>query len=786
MKLQFRRSPIRLLACLPCAALAAATAQPAIDLSRATVAVQAGKVSETERAAAATLVEEIEKRTGIRLASGAGFNPSGPSIVVTTLEGASWPGLAEMPPLPPDGYALVTGSHNGRPVVYILGASPRAIFYGAGAFLRKAEWSKGRLAIASGIREYSAPYSPIRGHQIGYRSTANSWDAWTIEQFDRYFREFALWGINAIENIPFQNPKGNRVMKMQPREANRGISALCRKYGLDYWVWTPADVDLGDRAKRDALLARFDEMFDDSATLTGVFVPGGDPGHNHPSLVLPLLEDIAKRMARKHPKAKVWLSMQGFNAEREEYVYRYIEQNQPDWLGGLVAGPQSPPITRHRQRLPARYQLRLYPDLTHNKLCQYQVPDWDQAYALTLGREAPNPRPAEHAAIHNRYVSATDGFISYSDGVHDDVNKAIWGALAWDPKQPVRKILIDYARFHFSAAKAEEIADAILALERNWAGPLINNGSVEATLMMWDKLNSQLPELSGNWRWQLCLLRAAYDPYVRRRLIHETGLEREANVVLAQAPAIGSEASIRSAQEMLSRATTEQAGRDLRARIIDLCERLFQSVGLQSSVEKYHASGAERGAVLDFIDTPLNNRWWLEDEFKKVAAMGSEADRVKRLVEIANWSTPGEGSYYDDIGNIANSPRVEGDLEIDPETLRGPEPLFWWWDDGRSRARLSWQVTMWPRRIVYEGLDPSANYAVRTTGQGQCLLSADGQRIEPSIDGKQMGEFKEFPVPADVLKDRRLILTFVMPGGEDHLNWRQRSRLSEVWLLKRK
>ena len=38
-------------------------------------------------------------------------------------------------------------------------------------------------------------------------------------------------------------------------------------------------------------------------------------------------------------------------------------------------------------------KLRLYPDLTHNKLCQYEVPQWDQAYALTLGREAVNPRP---------------------------------------------------------------------------------------------------------------------------------------------------------------------------------------------------------------------------------------------------------------------------------------------------------------------------------------------------------------------------------------------------------
>jgi hypothetical protein len=49
-----------------------------------------------------------------------------------------------------------------------------------------------------------------------------------------------------------------------------------------------------------------------------------------------------------------------------------------------------------------------------------------------------------------------------------------------------------------------------------------------------------------------------------------------------------------------------------------------------------------------------------------------------------------------------------------------------------------------------------------------------------------MGEFKEFAVPASAVKDRRLILTWDIPGDEGHLNWRQRSRLAEVWLLKRK
>jgi hypothetical protein len=424
-------------------------------------------------------------------------------------------------------------------------------------------------------------------------------------------------------------------------------------------------------------------------------------------------------------------------------------------------------------------KLRLYPDLTHNKLSQFEVPEWDQAYALTLGREAVNPRPAEYAAIFRRESPLSDGFISYSDGVHDDVNKNLWSALGWDSTRDVRAILIEYCRLYFGPAAAGEAADALLALERNWRGPLAMNGGVEATLRWWRDLEARSPHLAGDWRWQMSLLRAYYDAYVRRRLIQDTQLEEEANAWMARAGVVGAETAMARAAEALNRAVPSPAGADLRARIIDLCEQLWHSINLQTSVKKYSASGAERGAVLDFIDHPLNNRWWLEDEFARIRKLASEGEKAKRLRELAAWEKPGEGSFYDDLGNIAKMPHV----------VRGEgedhDPLFWWWDDGKSRARLSWQVTMWPGAMVYEGLDPKGQYVVRTTGYGQALLKIDGGRVQPSIDGKEMSDFKEFPVPAGCLVDGRLELTWDRAGDEEHLNWRRKSRLAEVWLLRR-
>jgi hypothetical protein len=742
--------------------LVVSAAARTVDLSSAVVVVRAGQVPAAESTAARMFVEEVEKRTGIRLTTTT-RPANGQTAIIIQTDAA--------PSRKPDGYHVFLDPN--RPVLSGIGNDARGTLFAAGQLLRRIDWSKGRLSVEGPLDLTTAPAYPIRGHQLGYRTQANSYDAWSPAQFEQYIRELTWFGANSIEGIPLHDDRPSAVMKTPRREMNRAIGEICERYGLDYWAWIPADFDLKDTAKRAQFLDRCNEFFKETPTLTGIFFPGGDPGNNPPELVLPFLEDMGKQLTLAHPKARIWLSLQWFNAAQKDSIYKYIDERQPSWLAGLVAGPSSPPLGETRGRLPRRYQLRDYPDLTHNKLCQYEVSEWDQAYALTLGREAINPRPAEFAAIHRRTAGYTDGFISYSDGAHDDVNKTVWSALSWDPNMTVREILMDYARVYFSPSTAQEAADGILALERNWHGPLVNNGTVEATLLAWQTLEKRAPELVSNWRWQMCLLRANYDAYDRRRLIRESHLEDEANHILLSG---GPPAAVMDrATAMLESAVTDRTAPELRNRIMELCEMLFHSIGLQSSVEKYYASGEERGAVLDFIDYPLNNRWWLEDQFQLIRAMTSAEEQRRKLHEIAVWEHPGAGSFYDDIGNIAKSPHVTA----------APEPTFWWWDQGMSRARLSWQTTAWPTSMVYEALDSNATYVLRSTGFNQALLRINGERVDPVIDGKAMGEIKEWRVDPKFLKDGRLVLSWDRPTDEAHLNWRQRSRLAEVWLIKR-
>jgi len=115
-------------------------------------------------------------------------------------------------------------------------------------------------------------------------------------------------------------------------------------------------------------------------------------------------------------------------------------------------------------------------------------------------------------------------------------------------------------------------------------------------------------------------------------------------------------------------------GADTRARVFELAEALFQSIHMQLSVSRYQAIAVHRGANLDLIDFPLNNAPWLRKRFSEIVALPNEADRLRKIDEILNWSNPGAGGFYDDLGKPGSQPHlVSGSVYTeDPAFLRAP------------------------------------------------------------------------------------------------------------------
>jgi len=749
-----------------------------LDLTSARIAAPS-PLSKQEAKAIEMLRDEVEKRTLIRFPlSGTG---EGPAISISRATG------------PTEGYSLKTGG--GR--VSISANDARGMLFGIGRLLREMHMRRGRITIADDLNVTTAPKYLLRGHQLGYRPKTNSYDGWTVALWEQYIRDLAVFGTNAAELIPprSDDARDSPLFPLPPMQMMVEMSRLLDEYGLDVWVWYPAlDKDYSDPKTAEFALNEWGEVFQKLPRIDAVFVPGGDPGHTQPKFLMALLEKETQVLHRYHPKAQMWVSPQGFTQAWLDEFLEILNREQPAWLTGVVFAPQTRiSIAELRAKVPKRYPLRHYPDITHSVQSQYPVPDWDVAYAMTEAREVINPRPMDEAAIFRHTQPNTIGFLSYSEGCNDDVNKFVWSALGWNPEANVLDILRQYSRYFIGDQYEDSFAQGLLALERNWRGPLATNTGVYATLAQFQSMErASSPETRLNWRFQQALYRAYYDAYIRRRLLSETALEESAIDALRSAKTAGSIAAMDQARQILDRSLAERPAETWRARVFELGEALFQSVRMQLSVEKYKAISSDRGATLDTIDMPLNSRKWLEARFAEIGKLDYETDRLAAIDEIVNWTNPGPGGFYDDLGDPAAQPHLvrDADFAADPAFLHSAYVGF-----GTPRA---YRKSFWtyagslndePLRMRYTDLDPSAQYKIRVVYAGdsprqKMRLVANGEiEIHPFIERAVPYRPVEFDLPREATRKGELNLAWTREPGQGG-NGRG-CDVAEIWLIKK-
>ena len=760
------------------------------------------------------LVEEVEKRTAIRWPQMTAWPTTNVPVLAIGLKSAlrefTGPhagGLQSPPVNAAEGYRLCVRQAERNPAVVILGNDERGVLFGVGRLLRELRMERGNVSLRDNVDLTTAPKYPLRGHQLGYRPKCNSYDAWDLPVWEQYFRDLAVFGCNAIELIPprSDDDADSPHFPLPPMAMMQGMSRIADSYGLDVWVWYPAmDKNYSDAKTVESALREWGQVFSRLSRIDAVFVPGGDPGQTRPKVLMALLEKQTENLHRYHPKAQMWVSPQSFDQAWLGEFIDLLKREQPGWLSGVVFGPQvRVSLPRLRELVPARYPIRHYPDIAHSRQCQYPVADWDVAYALTEARECINPRPEAEAAIFRKTQPLTIGFLTYSEGCNDDVNKAIWSGLGWDPEASVADILRQYSRYFIGEHYTDDFAQGLMALERNWQGPLLANQSVEVTLQQFQALERKAsPADLRNWRFQQALFRAYYDAYIRHRLIYETDLELQAMASLRRAPEVGVSRAISAATQILERSLADHPNPDWRTRIFQLGEALFQSIGMQLSVEQYQAIAVDRGASLDTLDFPLNNRRWLEEQFAGIRNLPAAPQQLKALEDIVQWTNPGPGGFYDDLGNIAAQPHLQRGLGFaqDPgcfqstrvdfeEDLVVDEPDE---DPGVAR-RLSWidhaeALYDSPLQMVYAGLDPQARYKVRVLYGGDSpkrkirLVANDHTEIHPFLTKPMPFKPLEFSIAPEATQQGKLTLNWF---GEPGLGGNGRAcQVSEVWLIR--
>ena len=221
-----------------------------------------------------------------------------------------------------------------------------------------------------------------------------------------------------------------------------------------------------------------------------------------------------------------------------------------------------------------------------------------------------------------------------------------------------RRALEEYGKVWFGPALARDVAKGLRMLEANWKGRVLENKGIPKTLAHWEDIAKRVPDFDTNWRAQMYLFRARFDANVQAEARAQQGYEEQAYAALKKAKRIGAAAAIEEARRALAQADTP-ANPELRRSIEDLGPVLLRSIGYQLSIEPpYLARNSERGALLDWLDQPVNERPWLEQRFQSILALDGEADRLARLDEIIHWEDPGPGGFYDNLGALGEYKHV--------------------------------------------------------------------------------------------------------------------------------
>ena len=689
----------------------------------------------------------------------------------------------------PEGYSVTP---LGKHLLVLAGNTSRAELFAAGWLLRNARFTETSVTLPTPKPFYTAPEKSVRGYQIGYRMKNNTYDAWTLAQFEQQMLDLAVFGVNTVQFVaPVSDDSPSSPLFPAPaQDTIVGVSRLSQQYGLRFDLYYPEMAkDYTDPSQYAAELKQFEALVKSLPLIDSLHVPGGDPGHTPPEVLLPLMQQQTEILHRYHPKAEVWVSAQGFTGSRYQRFYEMMAA-KPAWLTGVFFGPQSrESLEQQRAAIPSQYPIELYPDTAHTMHSQFPIPQWDPIFALTEGREPIDPRPSAFEHIYKHYNALNSGFILYSEGVNDDINKFLWGTWGWSVSADTHQTLVEYARYllHLNDASAENVARGIEGLEQNWNGPLLQNTSIPKTLALLEATHAS----QDNWRWSSLLYRADYDAYLLRKRRRELAAETEALKGLAK---IGnSSGRIAAARQALTESRPSAEETRLHDALYSLAEKLFHQIGMQLSVPKYGASNWERGANLDRVDTPLNNRAWIESRLSAAQAKSTEQEKIADLESITRWKNPAPGSFYDDLGDPAAEPhlvRGQGWL-ADPEMYHtaidgiADETL----EKGWSLPSLSYAETLYEESLTlrYEHLDSAKTYTLRVNyaGEGYTLpmrIVANGKtEVRPFRLRTTNPEIVELMLPRAVTSTGSLTLQWLRAPGAG--GGGRGGQIAEVWLI---
>jgi len=474
------------------------------------------------RRAAAILGRQITERCGAK--------------VQTTGEAAWSIELGLEASIGTEGYKIADGPGGSA---RILGNDERGLLYGVGRFLRSSRYDEGGFTPGA-WRGTSVPRCSMRGIYLATHFN-NYYEAATPEELDHYVEDLALWGFNLLalayphwQYAGYDDPAARKMA-----EHLRRLMRVAKQAGMRVTIGdalnggftstpkelrcTPVPDPLGRHgnfgvnlcpskpAARQLLLKNWGQLLDEVADpgLDCITYwpydeggcgcqdcwPWGARGY------LSLSREVSAWAHRKSPHVKVILSTWTFDtppAGEWEALSKALAEDKT-WADYIQADAHEDfprfPLDRG---VPGDLPLLNFPEISM----------WGQS---PWGGYGANPLPARLQRLWNQTERRLSGGTPYSEGIYEDINKAICSQFYWDPARPALETVREYAAFEYSPAVADDFVTVAQMFEKSHLRKEIGPSAEEAFKRVKGMEAKLTPGARAAWRWRIVYLRALID-----------------------------------------------------------------------------------------------------------------------------------------------------------------------------------------------------------------------------------------------------------------------------------
>lgn len=382
----------------------------------------------------------------------------------------------------------------------------RGLLFGTGKLLRSIEWRADSFSVPEGERTI-CPTKPIR---IAYyaRHFYNWYHMATAADLVRYTQDLALWGVNCVNCqlvfpvVDLKNAWGDDVKRYEavsgrfadalarmdlgivgggggnqapdktdpalrgepnkdPKRGNMGFNVCPAKPGgLEFLLKQHRSYLDKSKGIRFEWLSHW--PYDEGGCDCAICRPWGGNGY------LKLCKTFAAQNALVYPKAKSLVSTWTFHDDEYELLYKYLATDESKWIGALN-------IDSHGDfpKYPLTHKLpRDIPIVTFPEISMWGREPWGGFGAIAM--------PARFERLFRQCERVVSGFMFYSEGLSEDLNKVVVTQLYDNPTRHWQDIIREYCRWEFPGVDPDRFVELVTHLENMHALPNFQKRTVGA------------------------------------------------------------------------------------------------------------------------------------------------------------------------------------------------------------------------------------------------------------------------------------------------------------------